>query len=761
MTNLPPVQFSIVAGGIDQVQEAFRSVADMADKFAQDVSKSLSSIGKAAKSSGKKATTEVERAGQEQAKAVAKSAKTQISEASKLANRMARIKEASATLAGRIAVQQANAEERAAKQTSKALEREAGKQAKATAKAAKAKALASEGFRNKLGGAFGGAVSSALGTAGKVVGAIGALGGGFTIADAVSGQLSAEKAAANFSVASGNTVSTKDALAKANMISKDHGIESKDILEGMQSYVAKTGDAKGAFDNADFLAKVAKSQGVDMKEVSGVMGSLKTQNEGLSSDQLQKMVLMAVGQGKKGSVELKDMAGALSKVTAGATQYAGDQGTNQMKLAGLTQIAIKGTGDANSAATSVSDLSRDIAKHGSKMKALGIDTTDKNGKITDINEILAKSVAKAGGSGIKLRSMGYGEESMKVMNVLSGVFEEEKKKTMESTKGSKSDKEKAGAKAGEEAVRKYIDEMQKASITMEQLDQDYKTVSDTTGDKLDKAFNNLKIVAGEKLVPELSKLVPKIAELLPNMVKLIDAFIGAAKYIEDNPLKSAFLAMAGLVSGNLAKAFAPQIMQGIMKMAFASPGIAAAIGAALAIAMVAAEEKRKIDAFAKKKKEEGENNSTKVADKLKEVRAELEGSKGPLTAERKEALEKQKVMLEKAQKTQLEDALATNKEAADSGSGGTTDKLKLGFLDAISPIANFIPGVDVEKGAIGQAKDHYANNIAAVESAQGLIDAEAARMNAEAAEMNKANAEKIAQALASLHTGATNGDPIK
>lgn len=777
MADLEPISINFVAGGVAELKQILTDFIDQSARFADELNKAFEMFGKSARKNGAKATEGIEKSGKEILKQVEKAGKAKVASEEKAAAATLRAQEkaaqaeikaadkAAAAVAKAEAKKTAQQEKEAQKRTA-AVEREAARQVAAERRmsAQVSREIAKEqkekaGFRGKVAGTMSGGITSALGAASSLVGMVGGLGGGLAMGDALNAQIGAEKAAASFSVASGGDIKTEDALRSANEISRKHGIENTSVLEGMQSFTAKTGNAKMGLENADFMAKISKSQGIDIKEVAALMGTFSTQNQSLKSEDLQKMILAAAGQAKAGSVEIADMAKALSKVTASAGGFEGNQMENMTRLAGLVQAGAKGTGSAEEAATSVSMLSSDFSSHKDQFRALGVDPFTKGGaKLKNINETLISTISKTKGNQEQLAPL-FGESSRKTVNVLASEYNRIRDKTMAETKGTKAEKENAGDKAAEQGLRKYMEELQNASLTVEQLDKDYRVVSETVSEKTNKSFNEVKIMMGEKLLPEFAKLVPVIGQLVPWAAKAIDVFVKIAQFAENNPLTAAFTGMAALVTKSIAEAFAADMIKGLLEKSLANPALVAGIGAVVIALKLFSDGLDKVNKFNDKKNKEGKETYESKQKEIDAVQEQIDKPKnGPLTAEELQGLEAKKAELVQERDDLAKQAKGKLNQAKGNtwgaGAGGRADKIMLGALQGVSTVQKAV-GMDTTTGLVAETKDTLASSIGQVEQARGAAMAEEtrianekiAKMEAETAEINKRNAEMIKRTL--------------
>lgn len=730
MAKLPPIQLKIAAGGVQEAIRAIGSVAAAVEKLERRTAqleeqkvKTATDAAKKIQSEQEKELQKAERAQQKLAqqqarireksatiagRIAAREAENERRQKEKLANNSERIRERSATIAGKLAAKQAAdelrkqeekaeaiaaSERRLAAQIARIRENSATMAGRYAAKQAAQEARDSEKRARKLErehardngarrreltgigkGIVGRVGSDISGVLGKVA-SLGAtalgIGGGFAVADSLRYQMSAETAATRASVASDGEISKQEILKRSRSTAREYGVNQSDVIGGTQAFVAKTGDSKMASELTDFLTKVSVSEGVDIKELAGAAGLMKVQNRSLNTEQIKSMVLSAVQQGKLGAVEVGDMATSLAKATASSSRFAGDQMTNQRKLAGLVQIGMAATGSPEEASTAVSHLSDDILKHKSKFDAIGVRTLDKNGRITDVNEIIAKSIAKTKGSPAKLREM-YGDRSGRIVQALTSTYDAAEK----TKKGS-----------GEKAIIDYLKSIQDAQLSTNQLDENFKQVADTAEFKVNRAFNELRMNVGEKLLPKLLPLIDQLPRAVDGVGHLIDSFLKLIAWVEANPFTAAFGGIGAMIAkaliAEMAAAAIGKAVEGAIIKQLATSGIEQAAGgsaksllalgaqvALVAAAMVALGliidnirgEQEKID---KKRNGIESNANDEVQRDLDQVsslerqvkvgeKIESEGGGDQVKQAAVEALEKKKAEIERKKKTAQE-----------------------------------------------------------------------------------------------------------
>lgn len=427
-----------------------------------------------------------------------------------------------------------------------------------------------------------------MGGAGRVAGIVGGLAGGFGVYNAVQSSLGAGMAATQLAnQAFGNPGETRNRsqlrgsiMGQTNALASSTGISRDKILGTMSSFVAISGDLKGAQSITPGLLDLADALGI---EDTAALGSGAAQIKDLlernkvkgDTSKMTMAVMRQIGsQTKVGSVEFNQLVSEMPKIIGSAAQFAGDPAKLMGTLGGMTQLAIKGgaAGPAE-AATAAARLPTDVIQNAKRFQAAGVDVfTDKtHQRIKDPLDIIEESIIKTKGNLSKLTPM-YGLRSRKLINPFikayaeGGNTEEEKKASLDNMMAPfRATMSEADVKAGAEFTRE--DPQRKMARVMEKLS----------------------ITIGDELVPQVEKLAKGLDDAIPDIQKFSKSVIGVVNDIEKHPLSGigmligaaitkdlAAAKLGDVVTKSLASALAGKATIGALSMTVGSVAIAAA-----------------------------------------------------------------------------------------------------------------------------------------------------------------------------------------
>lgn len=462
--------------------------------------------------------------------------------AEKEAARRNGIRERSATMAGRHAVREAREEARARREAERKDERRRNERRERIAGAIMGGGVAAG--RHLVRGATALAQTTL------------ALGGGFDVQSALHDKLNLDRNAVHFSNAAfqgreGETrLDTKavQETTKANAIKT--GTDASELLAASAAYGAKSGAYGEGLELQEFFGKVAKGTNAKAEDVAAMAGLLKVQNKDLKTGEMKALILNMVRQGQAGSVEASDLAKIAGKVTRTSASYAGDQGKTQGKLLGLSQVAMRTSGNANEAATVLSNISADALNHRDKVgAALGRDFLNAKGQIAKApEEFLADVMSKTNGNLGKVADLGFGQRSMKMFQALAPVWNEAEKKALDSG-ASKPE----ARKAARDAVLKDMREMTDASMSVDELDQNVAKVLESSAEQFEQAVRLLKTEVSDTLLPALTPLVGVLRDLTPTIAKTLRYFVAMAEWAASNPLAAGIATLGASISAEVMK----------------------------------------------------------------------------------------------------------------------------------------------------------------------------------------------------------------
>ncbi len=210
----------------------------------------------------------------------------------------------------------------------------------------------------------------------------------------------------------------KDKILSVSVAS---GQMKENVTEGLNAFVAKTGNIDEGIANLDLFGKTATATGAKMKEVAEISAQLSQKlNIKSTADQTKAFGIIAK-QSDIGAIEAKDLAVHLPRIAAagGAAGFKGESGLRA--IGGLAQLFAEGVGGSGSAArvaTSIEGVFSDVNQKQGKLKALGIEVGNRD-PISILKDIVthfhgdvraisaAKLFSRASMRGIQTIAQGY------------------------------------------------------------------------------------------------------------------------------------------------------------------------------------------------------------------------------------------------------------------------------------------------------------------------------------------------------------------
>jgi len=302
--------------------------------------------------------------------------------------------------------------------------------------------------------------------------------------------------------------------AEARKVGSDLSLDPHKLLEAQMKFLDVTGDLDASRKNMKGLAEIASATNTDFTAMAEAAGNISRHLEdgpGKAEKLLGIMRVMA-GQGKVGSIEIKDFATQMAKIAALAPKFGGDVGENITKLTTIAQLsrAEGGSATAAQAATATARFT-DIFQTPARMKkfdALGIDVyKDKNHtQLNDPFEIIRQSLVKTGGDALKMADLFKSVMAQRGISALTTAYNKA-----------------GGGKAGLSAVDQQFAIFGKESaITKDEVAEDNKKRQETTAAQA-QAFQN----AVDAVVAQTQN------ELTPALVQLKDPAIAAAHALSE------------------------------------------------------------------------------------------------------------------------------------------------------------------------------------------------------------------------------------
>lgn len=490
-----------------------------------------------------------------------------------------------------------------------AFNREAGKAPALGRGALQGKAFGT-GVRNVGGSVLGGIM--------KVGGAAAALGGGYSIADAVQRGMSAETAGVALSNSmynpndedqkkflNGKRFDQGQIMALAGRAQAETGIKKADFLKAVQSYVATSADwksvtSKDGNDKLIELARMSKGGDVDFGDTMSAAGALRNQNKDLTPEKLQELMYGIVGQGKAGAVELKSLASLAGAATSTSASYGfggknsyANQAEAQAGLLGLAQVARPNAASDAEAVTSVKAFSSDLTSKGKKAEAsfAGLHLFDKDNKLLKAS-VLAENIFTATKGdmtrmGEGKGNLGIGREGVHVLQGLGSIYTDAYKKESESLRGDKkfadpSAREKEARRRAAGAVGAEVKRFESATYSKQDADKDLQEVLNTKAERFNKAMTMLLEVTEQRAAPFIEKLAASLEQNEPKIERLLQGIADLAGKIVDNPFEGLGVIFGAAVAAEVAKAALGKIIGGALQGAIggqAAAGLSIVAGA--------------------------------------------------------------------------------------------------------------------------------------------------------------------------------------
>jgi len=436
-----------------------------------------------------------------------------------------------------------------------------------------------ESRARSFGRAGGGAVTRALGTAGRIAGTVAAIGGGFTIADALGKGIRDEttsgiifRGAANKG-GFGSSKEVKD-LAQATAIKT--GGTTEEMLAGLDQFVRKTGDLGAARNMLEDMAKMSAATGTNFADLGNT--AAEVQNQLQDPKKTLEVMRALIGQGMAGAIDIKDLGQYGGRLAASAAQYEGGLAGNIESFGAIAQLAKKlgGATDTAEATESVARLSSDMAKHESGFKAIGVDVFADKGKtkFRNAEDVITESVVKSGGNMTILKEL-FGERSIRAAIGAQVAYANA-----------------GGGSAGEAAIRGQFSSLKSNTPTQSAIDKGAAEAMEERQRKINVALEKLGKVFDEQLGPLIPKLVEKLIELIPAIESMLKFFTNQSAWVGVGALVGAALvaeiATAGIGAGvgaaltAVIKAITVPAAASSVASVIGSAGMSAAGGAAAA-----------------------------------------------------------------------------------------------------------------------------------------------------------------------------------
>jgi hypothetical protein len=417
------------------------------------------------------------------------------------------------------------------------------------------------------------------------------LGGGFDLAGIMERQVGAIRAAANVSSSSiSEKVSSAEVLRAAKPVAIATGMDLESVVGGIEAFRKPTGQTKRGMALVPELAKISTVFGANLEDLGKNAGGMAMSGD-MSDDDILKMLRVQAYQGSVGAVELPDFARYGQRITAAARMYGGDRASNIGAVGAAAQIAMQsGTATTPAEATmSALRISTDIAKKHDKLKKeFDIETLGEDGKtLKSLPSIVSAMLEKTGGRVDKITQLGIGDRGDKFLQGAAAIYRD----AGGGAKGQKRLQEEWDKFTGVTVDPKTGKKVE--ALTDKEVDRRFGDRMAEADKKLEGAFNELRIKAGEELLPVFIQMIPALRDLLPQIVDLakigIPAFTqliqGVANFAKEYQGWISFFAahpIGSLIAKELTQSFLtaqlPALLRALFSGAFGAQNVPGASG---------------------------------------------------------------------------------------------------------------------------------------------------------------------------------------
>ena len=554
-----PIVVSFAIKNSKEVEAAFASIEKRARKLAEVETRTARTSEAAAR---KRATASTAAANEE----------------ARAAQRIEKIKERSAIMAGKHAVRVANEEIRARKRAENAAVQSYRREAMAASKAR----------MGALKGAAGAVSRAGRSTVGSVAGVAGGL--GLTAGTAMVGQSiigaarlrhQAMKLAQSTRGKDGKrTQDPAELMAFAQRMSTTHGVDASEVLSGLGTVAERAGGGEGlakARKDWEALTRMGVAWSVSQEDMGGVVAAAL--DAGVQpGKELLDLVENLVAQGKLGAIEFGDLAGELGKLKGAGLSYDQSPASMLRSMVAFSQVAARAQVSPEESRTAVKDIGRDVTTNAEELRRSGVKTTS-NGKLRNSFDLIADIIEKSETTGLYVKGRKGKQKGSLARDAMFTGTSSSIVRELANIYSTGHD-----GKTGRDAVMSALRAFEGAPLAKGETDAAYSEMMSTEVAKAN--------VAWAKFNVELSKMLPQFSALLPEVLKATQAFAKLAVWASENPFKALGAVFAVHLTKELASAGIGNLIKNLLRGgggggapgAPGGPGAAGALGNAAALA---------------------------------------------------------------------------------------------------------------------------------------------------------------------------------
>jgi hypothetical protein len=345
------------------------------------------------------------------------------------------------------------------------------------------------------------------------------------------------------------------------------------LATGLEQFVSKSSDLATGEKVLSDLGRIARATGTDVNDLVSAAGDVnKTLDD--TPDKAEKLLdimTLVATQSAKGSVEVKDFARYMGRVTAGAFKFEGSKAENIGILAGMAQVAMKGgASGAREATNAAQAFSNDITK-GKALKGFesaGIDVFANKEKtqLRSPEKIITDFLRMSKGDLSQLSKLFPNEGSKRVVTGFSSIY--------------------TGAGGGDAGIAAVRAEFKKFAETMSA--SDIKQRADLSGEgraaKAQEFQNKLDTIVDSMA----TRVLPAFEKLAPSALIVADALAGIVTSAAEHPWSAVASVIGASLAASIAKATIGDIVGKSIASAMGAFGPAGIAVGLLAVAAAAA-----------------------------------------------------------------------------------------------------------------------------------------------------------------------------
>ncbi|WP_394849703.1 phage tail tape measure protein [Pendulispora brunnea] len=229
--------------------------------------------------------------------------------------------------------------------------------------------------------------------------------------------------------AAGTRQDPRDIEAEVRSVAAATASDTTKAVEGLEKFVAKTGDLETGRKIFREMAVLAKAMGADLSDMEDAAGDVANQLGNIPNKAAMISWVMkgVAAQGKIGAVEMRDLASQMAKVASSAGQIEGDPARNIKTLSALAQIARAEGGAANAwqATTSVQAFVNTLktpARAKAFQAATGKSIYNEQGLIRDPEEIIIEALRASGKNPLAFKQIFANVQGAKPAEALATIY---------------------------------------------------------------------------------------------------------------------------------------------------------------------------------------------------------------------------------------------------------------------------------------------------------------------------------------------------